>query len=822
MSKSTIKNFEVNTFTSKLFIQIGLILFSIISSFEVFTLKAQLNGWPLSTHGSTTVTASQTWCTDRARITGETGGLVKTLTITDFTGSFTQGDWVIVIQMVADPYSIMGRHTLCEVVSTGTVSSPASSIQVKEYIAAGYTNNWPSFQYGINDRVQIVKVARFWNLTINSGIIDCPAFDHNSGTGGILAIMVGNNFTMNGGYINVHAKGFYSYFNTGGLGQGGTGATAAASHIPGGTGQGGQPASVDNTLYPLYFNDVKWFNNLSGKIGEPNGVLKVTGGINPDIFVGNKGSNGGIANNVQNQGTNTTFEIRHYYSHSIYPTDLHLGCSGECGSKGGIGAGGGGWGGTGGATCTLRNPVILGQPGQQGQNGSNGGNAGHAGRGGGILLLKVANSSLNFTNNQTRFYATGSSGENGGTGGDGGLGGKGGDGGNGHCNNGILPPGGKGGFGDGGKGADGGDAGSGGCGGTVWIIKKSGGTHSNFQPYVSNSKGSPGTGGSPGYTHTVNKVARSKNFSPVPLSAMPCNPGGTLTMADGNVCIPLKCDCDEVFRHLGSDMNGAISISTAGTNWEISKPGQESVFWNKVNLLYYTRVLGNCTTRYECKMKNQTLYSTFMDIAFRQIDLKSYNGSPLNAGVSQTNMSAGKTQLFAPGMHKVFEYDPITDRLTNYDDLSNPYVDVDVCSLDQYKISTGGGSGGGSNGDDNVTEDEVLVDKTPTGGYGENGNDQQDGNYNETDEQTPPPVNFNYDSYSNTGQIFFIQDDGYIHMLTGENNNEVSYTLIDASSKIIKSGKAIDKIPVHNIPTGFYIISIKTPLNSISRKIYLP
>src|SRR5690606_5233783 len=105
-------------------------------------VQAQMNGWPKSGHGSATITTSQTWCTDRARVTAMTSGTTtRTLTLENFEGSFTQGDWVMVIQMYQlNGIGGKGRYTMCEVSSTGTISSPSTTIEVKPYTDNTYTN----------------------------------------------------------------------------------------------------------------------------------------------------------------------------------------------------------------------------------------------------------------------------------------------------------------------------------------------------------------------------------------------------------------------------------------------------------------------------------------------------------------------------------------------------------------------------------------------------------------------------------------------------------------------------------------------------------
>jgi hypothetical protein len=790
----------------------SLVLSAVIS---MNCLLSQINGWPSPSHGSDIINSNRTWGEVRARVTSVSGATTKTLSISNVNGSFASGDWVIVIQMLG---SGMGSHTLAEVKSVGS-----TSVDVTTNLVGGYTNSWPTFSFGTNDRVQIVKVHRYWNLTINSGIITCPAFDFTTGTGGILPVMVGNNFIMNGGYFNAHAKGFHHHFASGGgLGIGGAGSPQAPSHIPFGSCLGSHTASVDQNTNGSYSN---FGENSFGLVGEPDGALTATGSL--PINTSNNGDAGGQANNSQNPGTSKSGETFYWFSHSSYPSDLHLGCSGKCGSNAGKGAGGGGFGGTGGQGNNNASPVP-GTPGVAGNPGGSGGNTGSAGVGGGIIFLKVANSSLNFSNNHKRFYASASSGHNGGNGGSGGRGGKGGLGSDGQCVGGVLQtPGGVGGYGDGGIGADGGDAGTGGCGGTIWIVKKSGGTHATFSPYVNNSAGAGGKGGAPGYTPSFEKAERPKNYSPL-LGSMLCNPGPTFThLRASTVCVPVRCDCDEVYRHLGVDMNGAVTITTGGTNWAITKAGQAPVYWNQSNTLFYNKVVGACTTKYECRMKKNSLFIDFMNKAFAQSNLQTYTGAPLNIGINKTAMSGINTQLYY-GTHLVFEYDPNLDRLTDIDNIQNPYVDVDVCPFDYDKTNVtqspiGGGGGGG--GEIPPIDDEILIISTPTGGGGNDGISQVGGNFEEELTSSAPPIEEDYNHGFKPDGVLLneVGTIAQINKIDIKNNSkfDIDYYLYNMDGKMIYHTENADNFTISNIATGLYLLILTKDNVKVTRKLYV-
>lgn len=786
----------------------GLLIAAAISTNCLFS---QINGWPSPSHGSDIINSSKTWGDVRARVTSVSGTTTKSLSISNVVGSFTNGDWVIVIQMLGTG---MGKHTLAEVTTVGS-----TTVDVTSNLVGGYTNTWPSFSFGTNSRVQIVKVSRYWDLTINSGIITCPAFDFTTGTGGILPVMVGNNFIMNGGYFSVHAKGFHHHFaSSGGLGIGGSGSNPAPSYIPVGSCAGSHTASVDNNTNTGYST---FGENSTGLLGEPNGALTTTG--SQFIKTSFNGNAGGLANNSQNPGTSTLGETYYWFGHSSYPNDLHLGCSGRCGSHGGKGAGGGGFGGTGGSGA-----FFSGNPGVAGSPGGSGGNSSGAGVGGGIFYLKVANSSLNFSNSNKRFYASASSGRNGGNGGNGGRGGKGGIGGNGDCVSGkIQTPGGVGGYGDGGIGADGGDAGTGGCGGTIWVIKKSGGTHANFSPYVNNSAGAGGKGGAPGYTPSYEKAERPKNYSPL-LGNMPCNPGRTFTHTpEWKVCVPVRCDCDEVFRHLGVEMNGAVVTTTGGINWAITKAGQAPVYWNQSNTLFYNKVVGTCTTKYECRMKKNSLFIDFMNKMFAQSDLQTYTGAPLNVGINSTAMSGINTQLYY-GTHLLYEYDPNLDRLTDLDNIQNPYVDVDVCPFDYDKtnVNQPPSSGGGGAGEFGPIDDEILIISTPTGGEGVDGDSQVDGDFaEELTSSSPPPLEDDHNQgFKPDGGL--LTEVGTIALankieIKNDPKLDIDYYLYNMDGKMIYHAKNTENFTIPNIASGVYLLILTKDNIKDSRKLYV-
>ena len=75
--------------------------------------------------------------------------------------------------------------------------------------------------YNIADKVQLITVPEYGNLTISStGELTCAPYNPTTGTGGVLAFMVGTTFRIeNGGKCDVSGKGFQgSVGGSGGIG----------------------------------------------------------------------------------------------------------------------------------------------------------------------------------------------------------------------------------------------------------------------------------------------------------------------------------------------------------------------------------------------------------------------------------------------------------------------------------------------------------------------------------------------------------------------------------------------------------------------------
>lgn len=830
------------------------IILAIILLLKGLQAHGQMNGWPLISHGSTTISSNQVLCKDRARVISMTSGSsIRTLTLNNFEGSFSQGDWVMVIQMHQGT-GFTGKYTMCEITATGTITAPSSltttsTIDVKPYtLGSTYTNSWPTFVLGgADDIVQILKISRFWDLTVTAGIITCPAFDYTKGTGGVLAVMVGNQFTMSGGYFNVSGKGFHVKYNSGGgIGIGGLGAVASSSFLPGGSCAGSNGGSVDfpiNLGYTIPYNTGVLFKDYYGESGA------ILNAVSPQKFgASTKGSFGGVANNSSTIGTSTTGVVSFTTSHSDYSNhDLQLGCSGNCGISPATGGGGGGFGGPGGSSFLN---VSAGFSGYIGQNGLSGGNAGDFGIGGGILYLKVANSSLSMSNSQKRFISKGTNGGNGGNGGDGGMGGIGGFGANGGCQSGdFVSSGGIGGFGDGGAGGNGGDAGNAGCGGTVWILKKNGGTHSNFSSYVSIGAGKGGKGGSSGFKFTFTRTPRPTNYFPA-LSTLPCKSPGAFSLATPyRYCPPVVCDCNEVFRHLGEDMATDVSFSNVGGSiYEINSttnPSQNSIYWDGVDLLSYSKVTGSCTTKYECRMKRNDLFIDFMDKVTGNSSLMSYNGAgSLTSGLMTVGMNGLNTQLFSIGGHLIYEYNPTLGRLTDYDDLANPYVTVHVCDQTTGVLIFGPASANCLGPGNNQTIEIPFIDDAPfvgipNGTEGSDGGDAADGEVFEDDMVSSPIPEerkniYDYqNSYKKLKNVDLIEQvsnqnkpysiGSIVNGLLIINNDDLKgdYFVLNNLGQVVNKGDVKDSRIAINLNNGVYYLHLFLDNKEYVEKIYV-
>ena len=349
------------------------------------------------------------------------------------------GKRILIIQMEG---SSAGTWEWCRVNSSTGITVSVSSPLTNTY--------FPS------QKVQIVVVPEYEYLNIfSSSSLTCSPYNPTTGTGGILAFNVKEEFTIiNGGICTVVGKGYAG-------GQGGSGGVAGAG------GQGGL-AGLTN-----------------GQNGGDSGVQ-----LNTGIFGGgNGGSYGSFGTNGSSAttpfGLGSGSPASNLSQMQNIPPMILLGGAGTGGNGGNGKAGAGGGGGGAG---------IGAQNGTNGAAGTFGGNGGIGGNGGGIILFTAKDLIIN---SSTPVFLVG--GTNGTAATNGQIAGNGGNGGLGQ----NCSTAGGGGGGRGGDGGNGGNGGSGGAGGTVYGILAPTSTTSEITAshvsLIGGNGGNGGTGGGNGF-----------------------------------------------------------------------------------------------------------------------------------------------------------------------------------------------------------------------------------------------------------------------------------------------------------------------------------
>lgn len=118
---------------------------------------------------------------------------------------FSAGDTVLLEQMKGVGIDVTG-------INFGDPQNPNNTGKYEFLIIQSVIGNQVIFTvdmtntYDVNGDVQLIKVPGYNNVTVN-GILTCPPWDSAAGTGGVLAIIVGNVLTLNAD-IDVSAKGF--------------------------------------------------------------------------------------------------------------------------------------------------------------------------------------------------------------------------------------------------------------------------------------------------------------------------------------------------------------------------------------------------------------------------------------------------------------------------------------------------------------------------------------------------------------------------------------------------------------------------------------
>jgi hypothetical protein len=755
------------------------------------------------------------------------------------------GKWCLLIQMADKNGTNVGKNCRVEVV---TWTCGTGKLLVEVPTSTG--NGWPALTFDNDSRVQLIRVPVWREVNLDpKGEITCHPYDHATGTGGVLALVVGSMLNFNGGIINASAKG-YHVGGTYTLGQGGSGKLAARNWIsgPGGWSYGPYPYALlpipggslapDRSMNPL-LNGYLCSNN-------PNANANIDFDITGQ-FPTNNAQNGGVANNLVNAPSPTIGTIEHYDpgttpANSSAWTIMRMGNAGDPGESGGTGAGGGGYGGTGGGN--VRFP-LGGQPGSSGYNGEAGGIAGDAARGGGVVLLKIYNFSKASTigPNTKMIFADGENGRYGTNGGVGGEGGAGGQGADGNCDlNKIVPPGSIGGYGESGIGGGGGEGGDGGNCGTIWLMKK---TTSALSSHVSLRGGNGGAGGGGGYSTSYISLPLANNWAS-PLASLPCNNWPYSVCNPDYTCPDIEiCDCDKVFENL-SNIKDNFTVTNSSWPRSLSKSGFPTVYYhNNYNssgrpALYYTDYSLACPKTYKCMMSWKADFDIMLEKMFQTRDLQTYSpvsGTNYKVGVNDISLIAGSGFIelnFIEGSKtwKVLEYRPNSlpgyDELEDKDDPRKPVVHDDNC--DYTFPNDGGGSQGGIVWpvESPRRGPEVRLDKT--GPDGNKGNDKPDGGTAAPgfveDGNAPGPNSDNDDiRYWETTDLITVRtlqltaEAAIVEVALMEKEVVADYVLYDMAGKLIEKGQIAGMKRFSGFAKGVYVLVVKSSNSTDIRKI---
>ena len=165
--------------------------------------------------GTKTITALNTIVNEYTTLSSNVSAGGTSLTVASstlnansrFAGSLAAGDLVLIIQMQGasistsdnSSYGSVSNYNNCGRYEFAKVSARPNSttITLANGLRYGYTSS---------GKVQVIRVPRYSDLTINNGAsITCP--DWNGSTGGIVAVESANNIALNGS-VNVNGKGF--------------------------------------------------------------------------------------------------------------------------------------------------------------------------------------------------------------------------------------------------------------------------------------------------------------------------------------------------------------------------------------------------------------------------------------------------------------------------------------------------------------------------------------------------------------------------------------------------------------------------------------
>ena len=288
-----------------------------------------------------------------------------------------------------------------------------------------------------------------------------------------------------------------------------------------------------------------------------------------------------------------------------------------------------------------------------------------------------------------------------------------------------------------GAGTGGGAGGAGGQPGTIWVVKKLPGTHpSSLKTYFRVRGGQGGGGGMGGYSKIYESFPRAENYVPTLNNInYPC-----LNGVDYSICPPppvpcntIVCDCDKVFKHWGEEglFGYTVDATTNPLVWElIFNSTAPSIYFDvSSKYLYYDKIIGTCTTRYNCYMVKEDVFLDIMKKAYQVSALETFvptssmGNNILGTDNATYNSGTGITQINFT-FHNVLEYDPATDILKDIDNPGKRTVIAQNCDINYSTedVLAGGGGGGGE------TPQTIKVKYQRTGPQGTNAPDELDGN----------------------------------------------------------------------------------------------
>lgn len=297
-------------------------------------------GFGNGSDGDLTISSNTTFSTANAGCSGSSGATALTL---DNASAFSNGELVLIHQSRGTG---VGNWELNKISS----GAGTTSLVMVHNLTNDYANSGSS-------QAQIVKLAQYSNVTVNSGQTwSAPDWDGNKG--GIIAFLCSGNTTFTGQF-SLNADGYVGGSGSSGQAQAGEGTTGAATAQEAANGNGGGGGKLANG---------RW----GGGGGGGNGTAGTSGEESPE---GQGGAGGSTAGNAE-------------------LTSIVFGGSGG-GGNAQSGTPGTGGDGAGLAIIMSKNITISGSPTATGANGTTDGTGGGGGGGGGgSILIKAETATL--------------------------------------------------------------------------------------------------------------------------------------------------------------------------------------------------------------------------------------------------------------------------------------------------------------------------------------------------------------------------------------------------------------------------------------------